>query len=124
DGSRVGIGEMKMRIGIGVTSGLLCLTMLGAPARAQHEAAEPATPGTPSVVSAEQEARPIQPEDPFWAGPMMIIVLGLFLAAAVVGPIVRSEMAEEPPVSHGHDDDHASAHGDHSSAPAHGHGHH
>jgi len=39
--------------------------------------------------------------------------MGLFAMAAAVGPIMRSEMVEEAPVSHGHDDPHH----------AHGHGH-
>ena len=49
-----------------------------------------------------------------WPAVMMIIVLGMFLAAIVVGPVVRMTLPEEPPVAHGHDahdDDHGHGHG-------------
>jgi hypothetical protein len=47
----------------------------------------------------------------------MLIVIGMFVAAMVIGPIVRMTMPpEEPPVAHGHDDAHG--HGQ-----DHGHGH-
>ena len=60
------------------------------------------------------DARPMVPADPSaWAGSMLIIILAMFLMAAVVGPIVRSEMPQEVPDSHlhGHDEhDHGHAH--------------
>ena len=49
-----------------------------------------------------------------WPAVMMIIVLGMFLAAIVVGPVVRMTLPEEEPVAHGHDahdDDHGQSHG-------------
>ena len=49
-----------------------------------------------------------------WPAVMMIIVLGMFLAAIVVGPVVRMTLPEEPQVAHGHDahdDDHGQSHG-------------
>jgi hypothetical protein len=56
---------------------------------------------------AAQDAMPHVSHDTRWAGSMVIVVLGLFLAAAAVGPVVRAEMpAEEEPESHGHDDHH------------------
>ncbi len=44
------------------------------------------------------------PPDRRWPGVVLIIVLGLFLAAAVIGPIVRSELPEELPQTHTHDE--------------------
>ena len=48
-----------------------------------------------------------------WPAVMLIIVLGMFLAAMVVGPVVRMTMPppEEPPVAHAHHDDDAHGHG-------------
>src|SRR4051812_42604712 len=68
------------------------------------------------------DARPMLPLDPSaWAGSMLIIILAMFLMAAVVGPIVRSEVPQEAPDSHSHgDDEHADAHGH---SEGHGHGH-
>src|SRR4051794_41146281 len=68
-------------------------------ARQQHD-----VPGTPSGTEKETDARPTAPIDPMWAGIMVIVILGLFVMAAAVGPIMRSEMPEEVPVPHGHDE--------------------
>jgi hypothetical protein len=58
--------------------------------------------------------------DGWWAGAVVIAVLGIFLAAAVIGPIVRANMPPEaPPQSH--DDAHATAD---PHASDHGHGGH
>src|SRR5947209_5841543 len=50
------------------------------------------------------EATPLLPPQSQWPGMMVIIVLGMFLAAAVVGPIVRLNMPEEVPPAHSHDE--------------------
>jgi hypothetical protein len=58
----------------------------------------------------------------------MLIVVGLFVAAAVIGPVSRLLMPEEPaPVSHTHDEKHGHEHAHDpghapAHAPAHGHG--
>ena len=51
-----------------------------------------------------------------WPAVMLILVGGMFLAAAIVGPVVRLTLPEEVPVSHAHDESHGHGH-------AHGHGH-
>jgi hypothetical protein len=89
----------------------------------------PATPETTSHESApDAHAAPaanqplLPPPGIRWPAVMLIIVLGMFLAAMVVGPVVRMTMPpEEPPVAQGHhDDDDDDAHGhDH----GHGRGH-
>jgi hypothetical protein len=44
-------------------------------------------------------------EDGGWAGALVIaILLGFFLPAAVIGPIVRSDTPEEVPPAHSHDE--------------------
>lgn len=46
---------------------------------------------------ADTQPHPMLSQDGSWAGVMVIIVLGMFLAAMVIGPIVRANMPEEPP---------------------------
>lgn len=83
------------------------------PVAVTGRANEPASSGHETAAAAPQQ--PTLPSDArTWAGPMLIIVAGMFLAAAVIGPIVRSEADDEPPA-----DD---AHG-HGAADDHGHGH-
>ena len=41
---------------------------------------------------------------------MMIIVAGMFIAAMVIGPYVRSELPEEVPVAHSHDEPPGASH--------------
>jgi hypothetical protein len=58
---------------------------------------------------------PTTSADPVWAGVMVFIVLGLFLAAAAIGPLVAILMPPAPePVSHDeHDADDHAGHGHH-----------
>jgi hypothetical protein len=61
--------------------------------------------------------RPVLPEPSPMPGSVIILILGLFLAAASVGPAVRYHTPEEAPEPSSHDD-----HG-HDAHDAHGHGH-
>jgi hypothetical protein len=45
-----------------------------------------------------------------WPGTVVIIILSMFLAAAVVGPIVRANMPEEVPPTHSHDEPPGASH--------------
>jgi hypothetical protein len=59
-----------------------------------------------------------------WPAVMLIITFGMFLAAMIVGPVVRLNMPEEVPVTHAHDESHGHGHAhDHGHGHAHG-GHH
>jgi hypothetical protein len=74
-------------------------------------------------------SHPQIPFSPTWAGALLIIIAGMFLAAAVIGPIVRAEAPEEVPPAHSHDEPPgASGHhgpgGTIAPAPEHEHGHH
>ena len=91
----------------------------GAPATTPHAG------NSHDATASGAEPAPVPPDQPYWAGPMLIIILGMFLAAAVVGPIIRSEMPDEVPVPHGHDEvvGHED-HGEHEPGHGHGHGHH
>ena len=90
---------------------------------AQHEATTeiPPAPGEgehakPAVHEPAYPHPTLPAAGQLWAVPMLIIVGGLFLAAACVGPLHRMEITEEPADAHGH------GHDDH--AHDHGHGHH
>jgi hypothetical protein len=52
-------------------------------------------------------------------GSVIILILGMFLAAAIVGPVVRYHEPEAPPEPSDHDDHGHGAHGH----DAHAHGH-
>lgn len=39
-----------------------------------------------------------------WAGVMVIAIVGLFITAAIVGPIVRANLPAELPPAHSHDE--------------------
>jgi hypothetical protein len=80
-----------------------------------------------AVAGRQQQPQPS--EDSSWVGVLLIVVLGMFLAAAVVGPAVRANMPEEAPPQHSHDE-HAGTSGHHGAqgahdahGPGHGHGH-
>jgi hypothetical protein len=76
--------------------------------------------------AAHHDAQPVLPASSALGGSMLILILGLFLAAVIVGPVVRYHAPEEPPdVSHddhGHGVHDAHGHG-HDAHGAHGHGH-
>ena len=66
---------------------------------------------TSSTFAAESIApQPVLSSDGGWAGVMMIVVAGLFLAAAVIGPIIRVEIPREVPPTHSHDEPPGSSH--------------
>jgi hypothetical protein len=57
------------------------------------------------------EPHPILSSNGSWVPIMLIIIGGMFLAAAVIGPIVRANMPEEiPPPAHSHDEPPGASH--------------
>lgn len=71
---------------------------------------------------------PVVSSDGKWVVEVLIIVAGLFIAAAVIGPIYRASLPEELPLTHSHDEPPGSSghHGhsgavDHSAPEKHGH---
>ena len=79
---------------------------------AEHAVAANALPYTHPV---------LPPHPAAWAGVVVIVILGMFLAAATIGPIVRANMPEEVPDAHSHDEH---GHGEHDAGHGHGHEHH
>jgi hypothetical protein len=53
---------------------------------------------------------PTPSADGNWAGIVWLIIGGLFLAAMVIGPIVRANLPEEVPMTHSHDEPPGSSH--------------
>jgi hypothetical protein len=99
-------------------------------------AAHPATPGPGAGHASAAHAddpvpHPVLPAPARWPGTMAIVILSMFAAAAVVGPIVRANMPEEVPPAHSHDEPPGASHHHGKSGmlnvePGHGHssGHH
>ena len=57
---------------------------------------------------------PVAPSSPVWAGVMVQIILGLFIAAAAIGPLVAILMPPAPEPAPPADDEHGhDAHGTH-----------
>jgi hypothetical protein len=79
-------------------------------------AQEPAAPAGHEPAHAAADAddalpHPALSSDGSWAGAMVIIILGMFLAAAAVGVTVRMNMPEElPPPAHSHDEPPGASH--------------
>ena len=59
--------------------------------------------------SPEIYPHPVVSEHAGWAGVLWIVIAGLFLAAAVIGPIVRANMPQEI-MPHSHDEPPGSSH--------------
>jgi hypothetical protein len=62
------------------------------------------------IVLPDNQPHPVLSNDSWWAGVMVILVLGMFLAALGVGIAVRLNPPDEPPPEPAHDD-HAHGHG-------------
>jgi hypothetical protein len=97
------------------------LLILSSPIRAADAAAPPHHAGAATAphgaAAATPHHRPALPKPSPLPGTTIILILGLFLAAAVVGPTVRYHTPEEVPDAPSHDE-----HG-HGAHDAHGHGH-
>src|SRR4051812_6543328 len=79
--------------------------------------------------AAAPDAHPILSENGSWVPIMLIIIGGMFLAATVVGIVVRANMPEEVPPAHSHDEPPGASHhhgrsGTINPEPEHDHGHH
>lgn len=68
-------------------------------------APETAAPETPAEARLrDTDPHPILSSAAVWAGGAVIIILGLFLAAVVIGPVVRTELPEDVPVAFSHEE--------------------
>jgi hypothetical protein len=108
-----------MRNAMLVVSFVLLTTCTLARAADEPHAAPHGTTATTTSFHADAPAhlldsRPvIPPEKDPWAGAVIILILGMFLAAAIVGPVVRYHAPEEAPEPSSHDDHGHDAHGAH-----------
>jgi hypothetical protein len=110
---------------IGVT--IFALAIFALRASAQEHATEPAqTSDAMHTLTDVHEPpaegdRPVVPTDAAaWAGATLIIIIAMFLMAAVIGPMVRMEIPVESHDDHGHGhDDHGHGHDDHGSSHGH-----
>ena len=120
--------------------GLLFVIPASRCAAQEHEAASPATGASAHEAPAhnasshehggvDNQPHPLLPPVADWHGVMVIIILGSFLTAAMVGVIVRANMPEDIPPTHSHDEPPGTS-GHHGASgtktvdePPHGHGH-
>jgi hypothetical protein len=66
---------------------------------------------TLTVAAEHAEPQPALSDNANWVPIMLIIVGGLFLMAAVIGPIIRANTPEEiPPPAHSHDEPPGASH--------------
>jgi len=103
---------------------VLLLTSGGWAAAAEQPAAPHGGHSGEATASGHASPHPAIPAESTWAGPVVIGILAMFLAAAVIGPIVRANMPEDVPLE-SHDEPPGSS-GHHGASgteePAHGHG--
>lgn len=86
-----------------------------APAESRSAEIEPA-----SGAKSETTPHPTPAADPQWARSLVMLIVGLFVAAIPAGLLLRSTIPQEMPDTHSHDeppgaadDHHADAHGNH-----------
>ena len=105
------------------------LTLAGGALAEEHATTHAVSPtahtATHHAAAEDNYPHPNISEDGSWAGVMVIIILlGFFLPAAVIGPIVRANTPEEVPPAHSHDEPpgashHHGASGTHAEEPHH-----
>lgn len=103
---------------LAATVGLAASSEHGEVAAAGHGAAHGAAAGHGEVVPG-----PVISNDASWTSSMVIVVVAMFVAAMVIGPIYRASLPEEAPAPDAHaDHSHGGGHGH--DAHGHGAGHH
>jgi hypothetical protein len=107
-----------MRFGIAALILGATLSLAGIAPAQEHAATSHAAPGPTTHRTAEAQATeadalppPVISDDGSWAGAMVIIILlGFFLPAWVIGSIVHTETPEEVPPAHSHDEPPGASH--------------
>ncbi|HEY8747739.1 MAG TPA: hypothetical protein VIM11_07185 [Tepidisphaeraceae bacterium] len=79
-------------------SGVITLNIGGATSRADAvgNTSNEADSGAPAGVS-DKSADPIVPQRLVWPGIAVIIVIAIFVTAALTGPLIRANSSEDPP---------------------------
>lgn len=85
----------------------LLLAMAVAPAAAEEQlpASPPDVPNSFNPAGGDTDSYPTLPLDGRWMALMAIVIAALFLAAAVIGPVIRAEAVEAVPPSFSHHED-------------------
>jgi hypothetical protein len=87
---------------------LIYLGLLVYAAPSSHAA--PAPPIQPGAAQTAAPTAPVFSPDARWVWGVAIVVIGLFVAAAVIGPIYCMSLPEALPVTHSHDEPPGSSH--------------
>lgn len=56
------------------------------------------------IIATVADARPVLPEWVVWVGVMVIVIAALFVAAAVIGPVLRLHSPTPLPRTHSYDE--------------------
>jgi hypothetical protein len=88
---------------------LALIALLCVAATPAHDDHHPAAAAAPTTAVAPHNQPALPSEHVRWPGAMVIIVAGMFLAAAIIGPVVRANLPDEPPTPH--HEDHGADHG-------------
>ncbi len=84
----------------------------------------PTTAAAAAPHAVDTYPHPGVPEHPTWAKNLVAIITLMFVAAFLIGPIVRATMPQEVAPPHSHDEHGPGAHDDpHAQDHGHGHGH-
>jgi hypothetical protein len=67
-------------------------------------------PQSTNISQSAAPTAPVFPPDARWVWGLIILVIGLFVAAAVIGPIYFMSLPEALPVTHSHDEPPGSSH--------------
>jgi hypothetical protein len=93
---------------------LLFFLLLGVSSTALAEEMPADNSTNSQAVSPPDETHPLYSADAAWAGGVIAAIIGLFLAASVIGPIVRAEAPQAVPAAMSHEEDPAAdRHPDH-----------
>ena len=82
---------------------MLLMTALNSTARAEESGID--NPGETRTQLDPDETHPVYAASSAWVTSLLIGSAGLFLAAMVIGPIVRAEAPEAVPVAMSHEED-------------------
>ena len=84
---------------------VLLLVLLGLTCPVFAEELPPDTQGDTRSLPSSDDTHPLYSADANWVGAMVVAAAGLFLAAMVIGPIVRAEAPDAVPVAMSHEED-------------------
>jgi hypothetical protein len=97
--------QNEERSGQLIQRAVLLLVLLGFACPVLAEELPPDTQGDTRSLPSSDDTHPLYSTDAKWIGAMVVAAAGLFLAAMVIGPIVRAEAPDAVPIAMSHEED-------------------